>query len=117
VSHQIASLVQNISGSAREQNKAASAITQNMDVLREVSARTKQSTTATSSSISKLSELASQLRRTVSGFTLPNEGAQAGAAAQDPIGGPPSDGLSPDLEQEFTDDDLTSHQEAVGEHR
>lgn len=117
VSHQIASLVQNISGSAREQNKAASAITQNMDVLREVSARTKQSTTATSSSISKLSELASQLRRTVSGFTLPNEGAQAEVVSQEPISSSHGDGLPPDLEQEFADDAMTSHQEAVGEHR
>jgi len=71
VSHQIAQLVQNISGSARGQLKVAQGIARNMEVLREVSARTKQSTTATSSSISKLSELASQLRRTVSGFKLP----------------------------------------------
>jgi twitching motility protein PilJ len=117
VSHQIASLVQNISGSAREQSKAASAITQNMDVLREVSARTKQSTTATSSSISKLSELASQLRRTVSGFKLP------GAAAHDAsvidsanLGEVTRDGLPGELAQEF-EDELTSHQEAVGDRR
>jgi twitching motility protein PilJ len=117
VSHQIASLVQNISGSAREQNKAASAITQNMDVLREVSARTKQSTTATSSSISKLSELASQLRRTVSGFKLPAEGTHADAALESPLSRDPGDtGLPADLAQEF-DEELTSHQEAVGEHR
>jgi twitching motility protein PilJ len=117
VSHQIASLVQNISGSAREQSKAASAITQNMDVLREVSARTKQSTTATSSSISKLSELASQLRRTVSGFILPGAGAQAGVALDNPLPGEATDaGLSSKFTQQF-EDELTSHQEAVGEHR
>jgi twitching motility protein PilJ len=117
VSHQIASLVQNISGSTREQSKATAAITQNMDVLREVSARTKQSTTATSSSISKLSELASQLRRTVSGFKLPNEGTQAGATAYSPLLRELPDASLPDeLTQEFADD-LTSHQEAVGEHR
>ena len=117
VSHQIASLVQNISGSAREQSKAASAITQNMDVLREVSARTKQSTTATSSSISKLSELASQLRRTVSGFKLPAEGTHSDATLDNPLSSERTDtGLHPDLAQEF-DDELTAHQEAVGEHR
>lgn len=117
VSHQIASLVQNISGSASEQSKAASAITQNMDVLREVSARTKQSTTATSSSISKLSELASQLRRTVSGFKLPNEGTHSGAEPGNPMAdGLLDDGLSNELARDF-EQELTSHPEAVGEHR
>ena len=117
VSHQIASLVQNISGSAREQSKVASAISQNMDVLREVSARTKQSTTATSSSISKLSELASQLRRTVSGFKLPAERPHSAA--------PPADIPTMDVSgthesaalADAFDDDLNAHQEAVGEHR
>ncbi len=71
VSHQIASLVQNISGSAREQSGVATAITQNMQVLKQISSRTTASTAATSSAISKLSELASQLRNTVSGFALP----------------------------------------------
>lgn len=76
VSHQIASLVQNISGSAREQTGVASAISRNMDVLKDVSAKAKQSTTAASSSISKLSELATQLRETVSGFVLPDKGTE-----------------------------------------
>src|SRR5690606_30356985 len=71
VSHQIASLVQNISSSGREQTRATAAITESMRVLREISAKTTESTTAASAAISKLSELASQLRETVSGFTLP----------------------------------------------
>jgi twitching motility protein PilJ len=74
VSHQIASLVQNISVSSREQAGVAAALTKNMDVLREVSAKTTEATSATSSAIRKLSELASQLRSTVSGFTLPETG-------------------------------------------
>jgi twitching motility protein PilJ len=73
VSHQIASLVQNISGSAKEQTVAAGAITKNMQVMRDISAKTTESTTAASGAISKLSELASQLRRTVAGFTLPDK--------------------------------------------
>jgi twitching motility protein PilJ len=73
VSHQIANLLQNISASAREQTGVASAISRNMDVLKEVSSKSKQSTTAASSSISKLSELAAQLKETVSGFALPDE--------------------------------------------
>jgi twitching motility protein PilJ len=78
VSHQIASLVQNISGSAKEQTSVAGAITKNMHVLREISSKTTESTTATSSAISKLSELASQLRKTVAGFTLPDQGGSTG---------------------------------------
>jgi twitching motility protein PilJ len=78
VSHQIASLVHNISGSSKEQTSVASAITKNMHVLREISTKTTESTTATSTAISKLSELASQLRRSVAGFTLPNHGGATG---------------------------------------
>jgi twitching motility protein PilJ len=78
VSHQIASLVQNISGSAKEQTSVASAITKNMHVLREISSKATESTAATSTAISKLSELASQLRRSVAGFTLPDQGGGTG---------------------------------------
>ncbi len=78
VSHQIASLVHNISGSSKEQTSVAGAITKNMHVLREISTKTTESTTATSSAISKLSELASQLRRSVAGFTLPDQGGGTG---------------------------------------
>lgn len=72
VSNQIATLVQNISGSARQQATAAANISRNMGVLREISSQTVESTTATSNSISKLSELATQLRTSVAGFTLPD---------------------------------------------
>jgi twitching motility protein PilJ len=78
VSHQIASLVHNISGSSKEQTSVAGAITKNMHVLREISSKTTESTAATSSAISKLSELASQLRRSVAGFTLPDQGGGTG---------------------------------------
>ncbi|HET7608489.1 MAG TPA: methyl-accepting chemotaxis protein [Gammaproteobacteria bacterium] len=78
VSHQIASLVQNISGSSKEQTSVAGAITKNMHVLREISAKTTESTAAASTAISKLAELASQLRKSVSGFTLPDRGGGTG---------------------------------------
>jgi twitching motility protein PilJ len=95
VSHQIASLVHNISGSSKEQTNVSSAITKNMHILREISAKTTESTAATSSAISKLSELASQLRRTVAGFTLPDQqgatgvlqGARAAATVQRSVPG------------------------------
>ena len=76
VSHQMAVLIQNISDTGRDQNRLAAAINKNMQVLRQISARTTQSTTQTSAAIHKLSELASQLRETVRGFRLPdNHGA------------------------------------------
>ncbi len=72
VSNQIASLVQNISGSARQQASSAADVTRRTTKLKEISAQTGKATTATAAAISKLSELASQLRKTVDGFTLPS---------------------------------------------
>ena len=71
VSNQIANLVQNISRSARDQALAAGDITRNMNVLREVSEQTADATGATSQSIGKLADLATQLRNSVAGFRLP----------------------------------------------
>ncbi len=71
VSNQIANLVQNISRSARDQAIAAGDITRNMNVLREVSEQTADATGATSHSIGKLADLATQLRNSVAGFRLP----------------------------------------------
>lgn len=82
VSHQIASLVQNISSSAHDQTSVSNAIDKNMRVLREISSKASQSTAATSSAISKLSELASQLRKTVSGFKLPDNVTGTGVLSQ-----------------------------------
>jgi len=77
VSNQIASLVQNISSSARQQAGSAADVTRRTTRLREISEQTGKATTATAAAISKLSELASQLRKTVAGFTLPTNVLQA----------------------------------------
>jgi twitching motility protein PilJ len=79
VSNQIASLVQNISGSARQQAGSAADVTRRTTRLREISEQTGKATTATAAAISKLSELASQLRKTVAGFTLPNRSLKTSA--------------------------------------
>jgi twitching motility protein PilJ len=71
VSNQIASLVQNISGSARQQTGAAQNIARNMQVLKEISAQTAESTHSTSVAIAKLAELSAGLRKSASGFRLP----------------------------------------------
>jgi twitching motility protein PilJ len=70
VSNQIASLVQNISASARRQAQAAQNISRNMQVLREISAQTADNSAATSNSIGKLAQLSGSLRKSVAGFRL-----------------------------------------------
>jgi twitching motility protein PilJ len=72
VSNQIASLVQNISASARQQASAAQNISRNMQVLREISAQTAESSAATTSSVAKLAELSAGLRKSIAGFRLPD---------------------------------------------
>ncbi|MEJ0006568.1 MAG: methyl-accepting chemotaxis protein [Steroidobacteraceae bacterium] len=71
VSNQIASLVQNISASSRQQSGAVQDIARNMQVLKEISAQTADSTSATSVAIAKLAELSAGLRKSAAGFRLP----------------------------------------------
>jgi twitching motility protein PilJ len=71
VSNQIASLVQNISASARSQSTAAQNMARNMQVLREISAQSADSTSATSHAIAKLADLSASLRKSITGFRLP----------------------------------------------
>jgi len=103
VSNQIASLVQNISSSAREQSGAAATVTRNMDRLQEINSQTEASTSATTGSIRKLAELAAQLRESVAGFRLPmTEGDAHGGIAPvddeilDRLGNAPSRGPESD---------------------
>jgi twitching motility protein PilJ len=70
VSNQIASLVQNISASARQQTTTAQNIARNMQVLREISSQTAENSAATSTSVGKLAQLSTQLRKSVAGFRL-----------------------------------------------
>ena len=107
VSNQIASLVQNISSSAREQSGAAATVTRNMDRLQEINSQTEASTSATTGSIRKLAELAAQLRESVAGFRLPmTEGdAHSGIAPVDDeildrLGKAPSSGPESDQSDE-----------------
>ena len=88
VSNQIANLVQNISGSARQQAGSAADVTRRTTKLKEISDQTGKATIATAASISKLSELASQLRQTVAGFTLPSSALQGSALAKASINSP-----------------------------
>ncbi len=100
VSNQIASLVQNISASARGQSSAAQNIARNMQVLREISAQSADSTTATSQAIVKLADLATALRKSIAGFRLPGAtdgGEAADAAALPNLGVKRPPGAVPEL--------------------
>jgi twitching motility protein PilJ len=81
VSNQIASLVQNISSSAQQQAGSAADVTRRTAKLKEISDQTGKATTATAAAVSKLSVLASQLRQTVAGFTLPSASFNTSALA------------------------------------
>jgi twitching motility protein PilJ len=85
VSNQIASLVQNISASARQQAAASGNISKNMQVVREISSQTAEGTTATSTSIAKLAALSAQLRKSVMGFRLPDYGAGTTTVGSAPV--------------------------------
>jgi len=89
VSNQIASLVQNISASARQQAAASGNISKSMQVVRDISTQTAESSTATSTSVAKLAALSAQLRKSVAGFRLPDYSGGtttvAGAAPAAPV--------------------------------
>jgi twitching motility protein PilJ len=72
VSNQIASLVQNISASARSQSQSSQSVARNMQVLREISTQTADATSNTSDAIAKLAQLSAALRKSVAGFRLPD---------------------------------------------
>jgi twitching motility protein PilJ len=71
VSNQIASLVQNISASARNQSQTSQSVARNMQVLREISTQTADATSNTSEAVAKLALLSASLRKSVAGFRLP----------------------------------------------
>ncbi len=73
VSNQIAQLVQNISASARQQAATSAHISRTMQVLREISQQTADNTSATSVAIGRLADMSAQLRKSVSGFSLPQQ--------------------------------------------
>ncbi|HXG28456.1 MAG TPA: methyl-accepting chemotaxis protein [Nevskiales bacterium] len=71
VSGQIARLVQDISNASRQQNAEAARVSQTMVSIREITEQTAQGTRATGEAISRLAQLAMQLKQSVAGFRLP----------------------------------------------
>ncbi len=79
VSMNLADLIQNISNAARQQSSSAGHISNTMNVIQEITSQTSAGTTATAKSIGNLAEMANQLRSSVAGFKLPEEG-ESGSA-------------------------------------
>jgi twitching motility protein PilJ len=71
VSHDLSSLIQNISTAAREQSAAATDISVSMNAIQEITSQTSQGASQTADSIGTLAQLASDLRRSVAHFKLP----------------------------------------------
>jgi twitching motility protein PilJ len=72
VSHQLAELINNISENAKQQASAAVSTSDSMNVIQEITMQTSTGTNESAASIGRLLKLTSDLRKSVSGFTLPN---------------------------------------------
>lgn len=72
VSNHIATLIQSISATARQQATAAADVSRTMNVIQEITTQTSEGTQATARNIGKLATLATELRKSVAGFKLPN---------------------------------------------
>ncbi|MBX2857549.1 MAG: methyl-accepting chemotaxis protein [Cellvibrionaceae bacterium] len=73
VSANLAELIQNISNAARQQASSAGHISNTMNVIQEITSQTSAGTNATAKAIGNLSEMATDMRKSVAGFKLPEE--------------------------------------------
>jgi len=71
VSKTLAALIQSISNAAQQQTSSAGQISLTMNVIQQITSQTSSGSTATAESIGNLAKMATQLRRSVSGFPLP----------------------------------------------
>jgi twitching motility protein PilJ len=92
VSNQIASLVHNISSSARSHSTSGQSVARNMQVLREISTQTTDATSSTSEAIAKLAQLSAALRKSVAGFRLPGSAEATGMHRTQSIPSPEVEG-------------------------
>jgi twitching motility protein PilJ len=73
VSTRLAALIQGISDSAKKQSAVANDVSNTMNIIQEITLQTSEGTEETSTALNALSELATELQRSVSGFKLPPE--------------------------------------------
>jgi twitching motility protein PilJ len=71
VSKVLAALVESITNAAQQQVALGRQISSTMTVIQETTTQTTSGTAATAKSMGNLAKMASEMRRTVSGFTLP----------------------------------------------
>ncbi len=71
VSHQLADLIATISHTARQQAAVAQNVSNTMNVIQEITMQTSDGTNETAVSIGNLTNLATELRKSVAGFKLP----------------------------------------------
>ncbi len=71
VSHQLAELINNITANAKQQATAAVSTSESMNVIQEITMQTSTGTNESAASIGRLLELTNELRKSVSGFKLP----------------------------------------------
>lgn len=83
VSTDLASLIQNISNAARQQAVTAGNISNTMHVVQDIANQTSEGSKSSASSIGDLAGLANDLRESVEGFTLPQDGEESDE--EDPI--------------------------------
>jgi len=72
VSNQLADLIDNISEAAKQQAQAAVSTSNSMNVIQEITMQTSTGTNESAASIGRLLDLTNDLRKSVSGFTLPS---------------------------------------------
>lgn len=72
VSQTLAELILSISDAAQLQTSAAGQISHTMAIIQQITSQTSSGSTATAESIGNLARMASEMRRSVSGFTLPS---------------------------------------------
>jgi twitching motility protein PilJ len=110
VSGHMAKLVQNISDVSVQQAAASQDVVRTMNVIQEITVQTTEGTEATARDIGQLAELAGTLRRTVSGFKLPDDlGLEADAGPEE--GPSPATGSTasppPELNEEVSMNELS----------
>ncbi len=71
VSQTLAELIHSISDAAQLQTSSAGQISHTMAIIQQITSQTSSGSTATAESIGDLARMASEMRRSVSGFTLP----------------------------------------------
>ncbi len=71
VSDNLSGLIQNISTAAAKQSQASTNVTATMNVIQDITVQTSTSATKTASSVSELTVLSQDLKKSVAGFKLP----------------------------------------------